>query len=66
MKKFLHHCEQHQSIGKCDCGGTIIFFRQELTVEAGGQVITRVEFDCFCTNCGDNFAVTEKPTPVSA
>lgn len=66
MPKFLQHNEQQRKIGKCDCGGTIILFRQELTVEAGGWPVTRVEYDCFCTNCGDNFAHTTKAAQETA
>lgn len=66
MHKFLQHHEQQTRVGKCDCGGTIILFRQELTVEAGGWPVTRVDYDCFCTNCGDGFTLTEKPAKESA
>lgn len=61
MNNSLRHQEQQQVIGLCQCGGSIILFRHELTVEVGGQPVTRVEYDCFCSNCGDNFPKLAEP-----
>lgn len=66
MKHILQHHETYKELGTCDCGGTIVLLRQDLTVEAGGWPVTRTEYDCFCTTCGDDFAVTANPARESA
>jgi aspartate carbamoyltransferase regulatory subunit len=45
-------------IGEClKCHGQIIQVRHELRVEAGGEIITKSEYEVHCSGCGSDWEV---------
>lgn len=46
-------------LGECQCGGQVRMGPCEVTVEAGGEMVTRTETDIGCTGCGGAWQLKE-------